>query len=134
VDAVYVVLAAGRRAPWCVRWWQHPEAFERLVWLWQSWEAAITTQRTDPAAMAAWLHYEFDYHRSVLQALDGPFAECTTGHTGPAPALPPTDTGGTRGSVEQVAVEFFVRTRQLPDDTDTASALQTAGLAGLELR
>jgi hypothetical protein len=131
VDQVYAVLAAGRRLPWCARWWEHPAALERLVWLWQSWEAAMRRQHSDPAAMSDWLRADFDYHRGVLQAADGPFAECTAGHTPPAPPLPATDRHTTGHSPDDAAVAFFTRTRQLPDG---AVVDPRTGLAGLHLR
>jgi len=52
VDLVLGPLWAGERLPWCARWWQHRDAYERLCWLWRSWEDAITKQEHDTDAMA----------------------------------------------------------------------------------
>lgn len=79
------------RWPWCPRWWAHRDAYERICWLWRSWEAAIAAQDRDPATMANWL-LTADAHRQVLQAESGPFANCRSGSHGLAsPMLPITD-------------------------------------------
>lgn len=111
VDRVYTVLAAGHRLPWCARWWEHAEVYERLTWLWQSWETAMVASATDDAAMAVWLRDQFDHHRALIQGRDGPFADCHTGHRASAAWLDVTDpTPGADGfTLDDAARLFFNR-------------------------
>jgi hypothetical protein len=111
VDRVYTVLAAGQRLPWCPRWWEHAEVYERITYLWQSWETAMVASVADDAAMAVWLRDQFDHHRAVLQGRDGPFADCHTGHRGTAAWLDITDPTPNRDefTLDDAARLFFNR-------------------------
>lgn len=124
VDQVYTVLAAGQRLPWCARWWEHAEVYERLTALWQSWEAATVAASEDDAAMAVWLRDQFDHHRAVLQGRDGPFADCHTGHRGAAAWLDLTDTTpAAEGFTTDEAARMFLNRHTPPGPmTPTAQA------------
>lgn len=89
VDRVLAPLWSGE-LPWCRQWWAHADVYERVTWLWRSWEAAMAGQASDDTAMAGWLRVA-DSHRDVLQARSGPFANCTPQRHGlSAPWLPVT--------------------------------------------
>jgi hypothetical protein len=117
MDRVVAPLWTGPRS-WCPRWWEHPEAYHRIVWLWRSWEAAMTAQERDGNAMATWL-LTADLHRDVLQADSGPFANCRAGRHGmPAAMLPITDRtpGGATSDVTPLTAEHrFFASQQPPD-------------------
>ncbi|WP_405843751.1 DUF4913 domain-containing protein [Streptomyces sp. NBC_01518] len=67
-------------APWCSRWWEHPEAVAQLHALWLAWgELTDTGSPAGPTGPAAWHR---DYLSSVMQNLrdpSGPFAGCKAG-------------------------------------------------------
>lgn len=72
---------------WCHSWWRHPEARERVVALWQSWEKAHSELEDGLlAAMSAWWIYHADNHLNVLGSPRGPFARCSDGHVDEPPA------------------------------------------------
>lgn len=135
VNSVYTVLGAGTRLPWCARWWEHADAYERLTWLWKSWEAAVLAQPGDGAAMATWLRDQFDYHRAMLQGRDGPFTDCATGHRTPALPLPttalaPAADGG--AGLDDAARAFL--DRQYPAQPHHSTPEQTAALDAARAR
>lgn len=113
VDRVLAGLWSSRW-PWCPRWWEHRDAYERICWLWRSWEAAIAAQDHDPATMANWL-LSADAHRQVLQAESGPFANCRTGSHGlAAPLLPITDRTTQQTADPTAAAALFHDAHQPP--------------------
>lgn len=119
VDHVLARLWAGRRS-WCPRWWEHRDAYERVVWLWRSWEGAMTQQDAGaPDAMANWL-LTADLHQQVLQADSGPFANCRSGHGLAAPLLPITDRtpGSDSVIVAPSDAERLFFTAQYPPEPD----------------
>ena len=65
-------------APWCSRWWQHPEAVAQLHALWLAW-----AELTGPdAGMSGPANWHRDYLESVMSSLRnpmGPFAGCKPG-------------------------------------------------------
>lgn len=66
----------GRRARWCERWFEHPEALWRLEGLWRTFEQA----RLDPwAGPASWTTGQLDPQVAVLLDDRGPFGECSPG-------------------------------------------------------
>jgi hypothetical protein len=76
-------------APWCSRWWQHPEAVAQLHALWLAW-----AELTGPdAGMSGPANWHRDYLESVMSSLRnpmGPFAGCKPGaHR--AKETPPVD-------------------------------------------
>jgi hypothetical protein len=76
-----------RHRHWCVEWWRHRYAIERLRALWVSWE----TMYADPESISAWWVYHFDAHWAALTSEAGPFRDCSKEHTDSAHPLPHTD-------------------------------------------
>ncbi len=65
-------------APWCARWWEHPEAVAQLHGLWLAW-GELTGPRSGMCGPANWHR---DYLGPVMTALRdpmGPFAGCKPG-------------------------------------------------------
>lgn len=76
-------------APWCGRWWEHPEAVAQLHGLWLAW-GELTGPGSDLSGPASWHR---DYLSSVMDALrnpQGPFAGCKPGMHRPK-QTPPVD-------------------------------------------
>ncbi|MER7638029.1 MULTISPECIES: DUF4913 domain-containing protein [unclassified Streptomyces] len=65
-------------APWCARWWEHPEAVAQLHALWLAW-GELTGPGSAVVGPASWHR---DYLTTVMAALrdpQGPFAGCKPG-------------------------------------------------------
>ncbi|MFI6347455.1 DUF4913 domain-containing protein [Streptomyces sp. NPDC050560] len=65
-------------APWCTRWWLHPEAVAQLYGLWMAWQG-LTGDDGGLAGPAMWHR---DYLGPVMTSLrdpGGPFAGCKAG-------------------------------------------------------
>ncbi|MEU6201508.1 DUF4913 domain-containing protein [Streptomyces sp. NPDC047061] len=65
-------------APWCARWWEHPEAVAQLHGLWLAW-GELTGPGSGMCGPANWHR---DYLNHVMNALrdpSGPFAGCKPG-------------------------------------------------------
>ncbi|GHE85221.1 hypothetical protein GCM10018772_05530 [Streptomyces fumanus] len=65
-------------APWCPRWWEHPEAVAQLHGLWLAW-ADLTGPGSVMTGPASWHR---DYLLPVMNSLrdpQGPFAGCKPG-------------------------------------------------------
>jgi hypothetical protein len=65
-------------APWCSRWWEHPEAVVQLHALWMAWEH-YTSPMAGPTGPATWHR---DYLSGVMALLRdplGPFDGCKAG-------------------------------------------------------
>jgi hypothetical protein len=72
-------------APWCPRWWLHPEAVAQLHGLWLAWQGQTAAQ----AGMAGPAAWHRDFLGPVMTSLrdpSGPFAGCKTGGHRPKPA------------------------------------------------
>ena len=110
-NSVYTVLAAGHRLPWCARWWEHADVYERSPGCGSPGKPPGPARPGDDAAMAVWLRDQFDHHRAVLQGRDGPFADCHTGHRGTAAWLDITDPTPNRDefTLDDAARLFFNR-------------------------
>ncbi|MGW2965221.1 DUF4913 domain-containing protein [Streptomyces sp. NPDC001220] len=67
-------------APWCSRWWEHPEAVAQMHSLWLAWgELTETGNSTGMNGPAVWHR---DYLATVMTNLrdpSGPFAGCKPG-------------------------------------------------------
>ncbi|WP_406166563.1 DUF4913 domain-containing protein [Streptomyces sp. NBC_00996] len=77
-------------APWCPRWWEHPEAVAQLHGLWLAW-GELTGPEAGAAGPANWHR---DYLSPVMGSLrdpSGPFAGCKSGAHRPK-ATPPIET------------------------------------------
>jgi hypothetical protein len=67
-----------RTVEWCPRWWDHPEAVERLEALWEAWELGRIGGGT---WKSAWWVTHADRHLPRLCHPDtGPFGHCHTKH------------------------------------------------------
>ncbi|MDQ0772131.1 hypothetical protein QF026_000597 [Streptomyces aurantiacus] len=76
-------------APWCSRWWEHPEAVAQLHGLWLAW-AQLTGPGSETVGPANWHR---DYLATVMNSLRdpmGPFAGCKPGAHRPK-ETPPVD-------------------------------------------
>ena len=76
-------------APWCSRWWEHPEAVAQLHGLWLAW-GELTGPGSGMCGPANWHR---DYLGPVMGALRdpmGPFAGCKPGGHRPK-EKPPVD-------------------------------------------
>lgn len=65
-------------APWCSRWWDHPEAVAQFYGLWMAWQE-LTGIGSNQAGPAAWHR---DYLAPVMTSLRDPsgiFAGCKPG-------------------------------------------------------
>ncbi|MEU7314821.1 DUF4913 domain-containing protein [Streptomyces sp. NPDC007083] len=66
-------------APWCSRWWEHPEAVAQLHGLWLAW-AALTGPDADMTGPASWHRDFLGPVMSSLRDPSGPFAGCKPGN------------------------------------------------------
>ncbi|GHD31230.1 DUF4913 domain-containing protein [Nocardiopsis kunsanensis] len=66
------------RAPWCARWWKHPEAIGRLHALWLAYQAMSDTGGAGITAPHEWHRDHLDPALASLRAPDGPFSGCMT--------------------------------------------------------
>lgn len=76
-------------APWCSRWWEHPEAVAQLHGLWLAW-GDLTGPESPANGPANWHR---DYLSPVMTTLrdpQGPFAGCKPGMHRPK-ETPPID-------------------------------------------
>ncbi|GLY24665.1 DUF4913 domain-containing protein [Micromonospora sp. NBRC 101691] len=65
-------------APWCPRWWLHPEAVAQLHGLWMAWQELTAPD----AGLCGPANWHRDYLNPVLASLRdaaGPFAGCKPG-------------------------------------------------------
>ncbi|MGY1438572.1 DUF4913 domain-containing protein [Streptomyces reniochalinae] len=79
-------------APWCSRWWEHPEAVAQLHGLWLAW-AELTGPNADNTGPSVWHR---DFLGPIMGALRdpmGPFAGCKPG-SHRAKEVPPVDPVG----------------------------------------
>ncbi|MFE0729726.1 DUF4913 domain-containing protein [Streptomyces antibioticus] len=94
-------------APWCSRWWKHPEAVAQLHALWLAWgELSDTASEAGMSGPASWHR---DYLGPVMQNLRDPsgvFAGCKPGAHRPKdvpvvdttdPFAPPPEPPGAQG-------------------------------------
>jgi len=87
--AEFLAPVIGRRlgggSVWCPKWWDHPEAADRLWALWRGFEAA---RLQAGGSKSAWWVYHVDAHLRVLLSENGPFWECRKGRHNVGPGLP----------------------------------------------
>lgn len=77
----------GVELAWCVHWWAHAEAIDRLESMWRAWEAARASE--DPGAVAHWWLTIADPMLAVLLDADiGPFSGCRRDGHQELPELP----------------------------------------------
>ncbi|MFG2307452.1 DUF4913 domain-containing protein [Streptomyces sp. NPDC048566] len=65
-------------APWCPRWWEHPEAVAQLHGLWLAW-GELTGPEGGPSGPAIWHRDHLGPVMGTLRDPSGPFAGCKTG-------------------------------------------------------
>jgi hypothetical protein len=97
--AIVEVVGTKDRAPWCDRWYDHPEVVARLFAVWQAHLQA--RQEESMEASSNWWLSHWDRHAAVLfDRQNGPFRACTSreGHlaerrTGTTQVIVPTVPG-----------------------------------------
>ncbi len=67
-----------RTVEWCARWWDHPEAVERLDALWEAWEFGRIGG--GPWKSAWWLTHADRHLPRLCHPDTGPFGHCHTRH------------------------------------------------------
>ncbi|MGW1722210.1 DUF4913 domain-containing protein [Streptomyces sp. NPDC002306] len=65
-------------APWCSRWWLHPEAVAQLYGLWMAWQD-LTVPEAGLGGPAAWHRDHLSHVMATLRDPNGPFAGCKPG-------------------------------------------------------
>ncbi|MER6672748.1 DUF4913 domain-containing protein [Streptomyces sp. NPDC000983] len=65
-------------APWCSRWWEHPEAVAQLHALWLAWEE-LTESDTPGSGPVTWHRDCLGPVMHSLRDPAGPFAGCKPG-------------------------------------------------------
>ncbi|MER6531805.1 DUF4913 domain-containing protein [Streptomyces sp. NPDC001508] len=76
-------------APWCSRWWEHPEAVAQLHGLWLAW-GDLTGPGSPATGPASWHRDHLSPVMSSLRDPQGPFAGCKPGMHRPK-EMPPID-------------------------------------------
>lgn len=66
-------------APWCARWWRHPEAVAQLYGLWMTWQE-LTAQAAGLSGPSLWHRDHLTHVMTALRDPAGPFAGCKAGH------------------------------------------------------
>lgn len=74
-------------APWCPRWWEHPDAVAHLHGLWLAWQD-LTGVAGGLSGPASWHRDHLGPAMSSLRDPNGPFAGCRVGTH--RPKAPPT--------------------------------------------
>ncbi|WP_020137177.1 DUF4913 domain-containing protein [Streptomyces sp. 351MFTsu5.1] len=78
-------------APWCSRWWEHPEAVAQLHGLWLAWaELSDTASDSGMTGPAGWHRDYLNPTMQILRDPAGPFAGCKPG-THRSKQAPPVD-------------------------------------------
>lgn len=65
-------------APWCARWWEHPQAIARLHALWTAWQELTTPEAGGWTGPSVWHRDHLDPCMAALRSPSGPFAACMT--------------------------------------------------------
>lgn len=65
-------------APWCERWYEHPQAVARLHALWLAWQELTTPETGGYTGPSIWHRDHLDPCIAHLRAPSGPFAACMT--------------------------------------------------------
>jgi hypothetical protein len=65
-------------APWCARWWAHPEAVARLHATWLAWQELCDTRTGGLTGPSTWHREHLDPMLAHLRSPQGPFASCMT--------------------------------------------------------
>ncbi|PZP28127.1 MAG: DUF4913 domain-containing protein [Kocuria rhizophila] len=65
---------------WCSKWWDHPEAVDRLFALYMHQLACAPSSEDPFGAMSSWWVDHWDRHATTLFAKSGPFGECRRAH------------------------------------------------------
>ncbi|MGK5632603.1 DUF4913 domain-containing protein [Streptomyces sp. URMC 123] len=65
-------------APWCARWFEHPQAVARLHALWLAWQELTTPEAGGYTGPSIWHRDHLDPCMAYLRSPSGPFAACMT--------------------------------------------------------
>nr|WP_063745848.1 DUF4913 domain-containing protein [Streptomyces noursei] len=76
VLAPYYLTEISSQAPWCPRWWEHPQAIARLHALWTAWQELTTPEAGGWTGPSVWHRDHLDPCISALRDPSGPFAAC----------------------------------------------------------
>ncbi|MEV4437899.1 DUF4913 domain-containing protein [Streptomyces sp. NPDC049577] len=74
-------------APWCPRWFEHPQAVARLHALWLAWQELTTPEAGGYTGPSVWARDHLDPCMAQLRHPSGPFAACMTHPERPQHAL-----------------------------------------------
>ncbi|MFE2531553.1 DUF4913 domain-containing protein [Streptomyces sp. NPDC059371] len=66
------------RAPWCPRWWEHPDAVAHLYGLWMAWQE-MTSVKAGMNGPAMWHRDFLGPAMTFLRDPSGPFSGCKPG-------------------------------------------------------
>ena len=80
VDEIFIKIYGPEVSPvrpWCVHWYEHPEAVARIHGLWLAWQQ-MTHAESGHTGPAVWHRDYLDPALARLRAPDGPFAACST--------------------------------------------------------
>ncbi|MEV6672861.1 DUF4913 domain-containing protein [Streptomyces sp. NPDC051162] len=81
-------------APWCARWYEHPQAIARLHALWLAWQELTTPDSGGYTGPSVWHRDHLDPCMTHLRDPHGPFASCMTSDERPQHTVlpqPPVD-------------------------------------------
>ncbi|GAA2105624.1 DUF4913 domain-containing protein [Streptomyces albiaxialis] len=65
-------------APWCSRWWEHPQAVARLHALWIAWQELTTPEAGGWTGPSVWHRDHLDPCLAALRSPGGPLTACMT--------------------------------------------------------
>ncbi|MER6845813.1 DUF4913 domain-containing protein [Streptomyces platensis] len=74
--APYYLTEISSQAPWCPRWWEHPQAVARLHALWTAWQELTTPEAGGWTGPSIWHRDHLDPCIAALRDPSGPFAGC----------------------------------------------------------
>lgn len=74
-------------APWCTRWWEHPEAIAQLYGAWMAWQE-LTSPDGGLTGPSTWHRDHLSFAMAALRDPGGPFAGCKPNAHRPKEAPP----------------------------------------------
>ena len=74
-------------APWCSRWWEHPEAVAQFYGLWMAWQE-LTSPKYGMTGPAMWQRDYLGHAMNAIRDPSGVFAGCKPGSHRPKEAPP----------------------------------------------
>ncbi|MFF4291008.1 DUF4913 domain-containing protein [Streptomyces sp. NPDC001633] len=74
--APHYLTEVSSQAPWCPKWWEHPQAVARLHALWIAWQELTTPEAGGWTGPSVWHLNHLDPCIAALRDPSGPFAGC----------------------------------------------------------